>query len=218
MDPHRSSYPEEPEQRWYSGGDQYPERGQYQDPDWDYRAPEPRGTGAADRYAPPPRFAGGPTGPRSGEPLPPLPDLPPPREPMGARDQGPAPDDPRFRGEPDRPGSRRQGGPAPAGDGIYRARRPAVAILVGVAAVALAVPALRNLLRSAFGPLMSVSGTVASSLILIALPLGAIGLYGLATGAARVPYTPPVQSWLRPPLAYLVICLVLCLAAGLAAR
>lgn len=143
---------------------------------------------------------------RSGEPLPPLPsDM--------ARDGAPR-EMPREMMPP--------GGPAPgprpasAQDGIYRARRPGAAIAVIVVAVLLGIPALRMLLSAAFGDVISPSGVIGSALMLVGLPLGAMGLYGLATGAARVP-GPATHAWLRPPLAYLLVSLVLLVAAGLAA-
>jgi hypothetical protein len=50
---------------------------------------------------------------------------------------------------------------------------------------------------------------------LLALPLGALGLHGLVA-AERVDRS-PARVWLRPPIAYLPVALVLLVAAGLAA-
>ena len=184
----------------------------------------------------------GPMGPRSGQPLPPLPGDLPPRQSSGYRD-GPAPqfpDDPtstretpavqaaRYHAEPiDRAALRRPTGPSgPSGssgpkqavpEGIYRARRPALAAAVGVIAAGAAIPVLITLKR-AIDAHAAAGGVIAAVLVLMALPLGAVGLYGLGTGAARLPDAPPAHAWLRPPLAYLVVALVLFLAAGLAAR
>jgi hypothetical protein len=101
-------------------------------------------------------------------------------------------------------------------DGIYRARRPAVALLLAVVTVAAAVPVIRVLI-AALGSPLAPGSVLASLLVLLGLPLGAMGMYGLMTGAARVPDAPPAHAWLRPPLGYLVVALVLVLAAGLAA-
>lgn len=106
--------------------------------------------------------------------------------------------------------------PAGANEGIYRARRPAAAIVLSAACVLLALPALRMLLSAVFGDTIVPGAVVAGSFLLLGLPLGAMGLYGLVTGAARVP-GPAVHAWLRPPLAYLAVALVLFVAAGLAA-
>ena len=213
MDPRRGSYAEEPEPHWFGGEQQHPDRPGYPEEEWEYRVPDPRGGAPGGPLGNPgPRY---PMGPRPGDHLATEPAIPrdglPPREPLHG--------EPRSRTEQvDLAALRRTANPTPAGDGIYRARRPAVAALVGIGAAVLAVPALRILLRSAFGPVMSVSGTIASLLLLVALPLAAIGLYGLATGAARVPDAPVTHTWLRPPLAYLVIGVVLLVAAGFAAH
>jgi hypothetical protein len=319
VDPHRS-YSEEPEPRW-TGGEQYGES------NWDnrydgFRVPEPRVVGN-DRYTTSETRYGEsgygepaygepgygepglgspnrPVGPRSGEPLPPLPDAsgraahgapprgaaamggatvagpavsgapmpgapmpgaPMPGAPMsggpmstGAMQTGPMsggampagpisgvpaggqlpgvlagggpgmggdPGEayPRFRTEAiDRNALRRPGapGPAPVSDGIYRARRPAIALLLGLVAAVTALPVVRVLIAGLDSP-VAAGAVFASLLVLLGLPLGVMGMYGLMTGAARVPDAPPSYAWLRPPLSYLVVALVLLLAAGLAA-
>jgi hypothetical protein len=90
--------------------------------------------------------------------------------------------------------------------------------VIAIAAIAAALPIIRLLRDSIFGPTLSASGVISSVFVLLGLPLGALGLYALATGAARVANAPTRQAWLRPPVAYLAIALVLFLAAGLAAR
>jgi hypothetical protein len=108
-------------------------------------------------------------------------------------------------------------GPVPVSTGIHRAKRPAVGVMIGIGIAVLALPVLRILYTGAFGPSLSVGGVISSILMLLALPLAAPGLYGLATGAARIPDSPAHHAWLRPPVAYLTVALVLFLAAGLAA-
>jgi hypothetical protein len=151
-------------------------------------------------------------GPRSGEPLPPLPadlatDLP-----RGT----PGGEAPRHETEStDRTAPRRPGGGVQRlGDGVYRARRPALAALLIVLTVVLEVPAIR-LLAASFQRI-EVNGTVSGTLLVIALPMFAIGLYALASGAAVAPGQ-AVRVWLRIPLAYLPLGLVLLVAAALAA-
>jgi hypothetical protein len=216
VDEHRN-YPAEPEPRWFTG------EGNYRDSEW-----EARGAGAGRyaeegyRYAAAPAGAG-PVGPRSGQPLPPPPDSG--REPLapGAL-SGSVPfnqggeDQQRSHTEAiDRSALRRGGGAASAGEGVYRTRRPTVAIPLAVATVLLALPAVRLLLSSAFGSTLSAAGVISAIFTLIGLPMVAAGLYGLLTGALRVPQAPGVAAWLRTPMAYLPIGLVLFIAAGLAA-
>jgi hypothetical protein len=126
---------------------------------------------------------------------------------------------PRYHAEPiDRAALRRATGPAePVGDGVYRTRRPAVALLL-VAIVALfEFPALRLVLDGAFGGPVSASAVIGGSLMMLALPAFALGVYALATGAGRLPDRSAAAAWLRPPLAYLVVGTVLLVAAALAA-
>jgi hypothetical protein len=52
--------------------------------------------------------------------------------------------------------------------------------------------------------------------MIIALPMFAVGIYALAGGAAVAPGQ-GVRAWLRTPLAYLPLGLILFLAAALAA-
>jgi hypothetical protein len=154
----------------------------------------------------------GPIGPRSGEPLPPLPTDVPSEVPAEVPAGG---EMPRFDTESiDRTAIRRPGGLQGLGDGIYRSRRPAMAAVLALLTVAFEVPAVRVLLASFRH--IAVSGTVASTLLVIALPMFAIGLYALAGGAAIVPGQ-AVRAWLRTPLAYLPMGLVLLVAAALAA-
>ena len=108
----------------------------------------------------------------------------------------------------------RAAGPPAVSDGRNRKRRPAAGLVIGVVAILLAAPVVRVLLDSTFGPSLSHSGVISSVLVLLALPLGALGLYGLGTvdrnddSASRM--------WLRPPVVYVIVALVLVVAAGLA--
>lgn len=105
----------------------------------------------------------------------------------------------------------------PVSDGVYRSRRPAAAVLLGVPAAVLEVPALLLLGDSAFSDPVLPSGVIAGSCLALALPLLALGLYAVATGAVRAAGPNSAQAWLRPPVAYLSVALVLLIAAGLAA-
>ena len=101
---------------------------------------------------------------------------------------------------------------------IYRARRPAVAIMLIIPAVAVGLLLIRALAISAFGDPFLIGGVIASSCALASLPLLVAGLYGLVTGAAHGAEQCGFKVWARPPLAYLLVGVALVLAAGLAIR
>ncbi len=136
-----------------------------------------------------------------GEPMPPVPAPLPPeayRDPAGATGQ-----------------NRRVGARAAGSAEGQGKRRPVAGLVIWVVAVVTAAPVLLLLRDSMFGPSLSPSGVISSVLVLLALPLGALGIHALGTNN-RVDYSAP-RAWLRPPVAYLPIALVLLLAAGLAA-
>jgi hypothetical protein len=113
-----------------------------------------------------------------------------------------------------------QAGPpsAPAPTNIYRARRPGVAILLVIPAIAVGLLMIRALAISGFGVTFQVGGIIASVCGLASLPFLVAGLYGLVTGAAHGAEHYGFKIWARPPLAYLVVGLAFVLAAGLAIR
>jgi len=106
--------------------------------------------------------------------------------------------------------------PTPVPTNIYRARRPAVAVLLVVPAIALGVLLVRALALSAFSDPFHLGGVIASSLALASLPLLVAGLYGLVTGAAHGAEQYGFRVWARPPLAYLLVGIAFVVAAGLA--
>jgi hypothetical protein len=99
---------------------------------------------------------------------------------------------------------------------VYRARRPGVAVLLMLPAFGAGLLLVRALAIAAFGRPFSTAGVIASCAALAAIPLVAIGLYGLMTGAAFAADQLGFRTWARPPLAYLLVGLALLVVAGLA--
>ena len=79
----------------------------------------------------------------------------------------------------------RAGDARPVPTNIYRARRPAVAILLIIPAVAFGLLLIRALAISASVDPFLIGGVIASACALTSLPLVVAGLYGLVTGAAH---------------------------------
>ncbi|GAA3337849.1 hypothetical protein GCM10020358_15730 [Amorphoplanes nipponensis] len=102
-------------------------------------------------------------------------------------------------------------GAGPA-DAVYRSRRPVSAVVFAVVTGVLLIPAVLLLIQAAFVGDPTARGVVPAVLLTLGLPLTGFGLYSLAGGGR----TSVRDAWLRPPLAYLPIGLVLLLAAGLA--
>jgi hypothetical protein len=102
-------------------------------------------------------------------------------------------------------------GPGPA-DSVYRTRRPVSAVVVAVVAALLMIPVILLLIQVTFVDDPAVRGIVPAVLLALGLPLTGFGLYRLAAGGASAGR----DAWLRPPLAYLPVGLLLLLAAGLA--
>ncbi|MEJ3744132.1 hypothetical protein WEI85_12650 [Actinomycetes bacterium KLBMP 9797] len=153
-----------------------------------------------------------PAPPRMEPPQPPQ----PPQQP-----QPPQPDPLRQHTEQiDRTALRRPGSPvAPVGDGVYRTKRPAVALAFLGLTVVFEVLALLLLIDGVAGGAESAGALVSGLFLAVGLPMFAIGLYALVTGATRLPPEAGggLPVWLRPPVAYLPVSLVLFLAAALAA-
>jgi hypothetical protein len=222
----RRNYPQEPDAsdpaaRWYQG-----ERGYDQAPDWERRAdpyvPEAYSSALADPYrAPEPRSPGygdpvpsAPPAPASAPPAsgPPLSSFAAPTGELPVEDVG------RRRAESiDRTAFRRADPPpgpvsAPAGS-VYQGKRPGLAALLVALTVIFELPVLRVFAASALASRVDPGGTIAGIFMILGLPTFALGLYGLIGGAAA---TQGGRAWLRTPLAYLPVGLVLFMAAALA--
>ena len=203
MDGHRR-YAEEPEPTpsWYSGQGQYAspepsayESGVHERPSGAFRLPEQR-EGA--------QYATSDSGSHSQEQLripvrgPEYPTVKPPEaQAVAAYNEptGVVPPVNRYQ-----PGSR-----------SFRNRRPVSAVLVGIVTLVLMIPVIMLLVQAMFNDDPLVAGVVPAVLLTLGLPLTGLGLFSLAstTPSAR-------EAWMRPPVVYLPVGLVLILAAGLA--
>ncbi|HKD99323.1 MAG TPA: hypothetical protein VKB69_17230 [Micromonosporaceae bacterium] len=107
--------------------------------------------------------------------------------------------------------------PLPSGGSIYRPSRPAVAALLALAAGFAEVMVLIKVFIAAAAAHPTNSGGVLGGLLaLAAIPMVTMGLYSLATGAATAGGPHVGRAWLRTPLAYLPVGLILLIAAGMA--
>lgn len=106
----------------------------------------------------------------------------------------------------------------PTGATVYRPRRAGVAAMLALGAVAAELLVTIKVLFDAVGAHPTNTGGVLGGLFAMAgIPMVAMGLYGLATGAATASGPNVGRAWLRTPLAYLPVGLILIMAAGMAA-
>lgn len=106
---------------------------------------------------------------------------------------------------------------APPREGVYRTRRPAMAILYLIVVLFFEWPAIRLFADGALGDDLSSSNAVCGIFLIVGLPLAGRGLFALQAGAGRVLDQRAGHGWLRPPVAYLIVGLALLVAAALAA-
>jgi hypothetical protein len=106
--------------------------------------------------------------------------------------------------------------PSP-GPTVYRTRRAGAVGLLAVLTVVVELLLIRVLVAGEFGSTVLPGAVLGGVFAMTGVPLVAAGLYGLMTGAATAAGASPARAWVRPPLAYLPVGLVLLVAAGLAA-
>lgn len=100
-------------------------------------------------------------------------------------------------------------------DGLYRSTKPAFGVLYGALAAVGEILMVRPFLAGIFK--LSAGLALAPLLAMVAFPFLAAGLYGLSTGAATAVQFQGPRVWLRTPLVYVPIALLLLIAAGSAA-
>jgi hypothetical protein len=141
------------------------------------------------------------------------------RPPRGDFDP-PAPPEYHPTQQIDRGALRRPAGPAPApapAPTVYRSRRPGLIVLLVMGCSVIQLLLLFVLVHSMFAGNFAAGGMLASIFSLVGVPVTAMGIYALVTGAPAAGGN-PVHAWLRAPTAYLPVGLVLLIAAALAAR
>jgi hypothetical protein len=109
------------------------------------------------------------------------------------------------------------GGTSKIGEGLYRSRQPAMMAVLVAIIVVYEVVAIRLLGAALFGQPIQVGGSIASALLTLGLPMFGFGIHALLGGGATAPGA-GARVWLRTPLVYLPMALILFLAAGLAAN
>ncbi|MEV0270877.1 hypothetical protein AB0H43_18995 [Hamadaea sp. NPDC050747] len=174
------------------------------------------GYGEPNRFGPPappqPAFEPG-YGPGPGSPAGPGPAFgprPPERAPM--MEPPPTQIAPPTQMAPEvRPEPRSRSAERDAEAGVYRSRKPMHAVLIGLSLGVFELIMFLVFVRGVFQ--FDVSRIVAGGLMMMALPLFGLGFYALITGAAHG----GPKAFLRTPLAYLPIGLILMIAAGAAA-
>ncbi len=122
----------------------------------------------------------------------------------------------------DRSALRRPAGPGPAAapgpaPTVYRSRRPGLIVLLVMGTAVVQLLLLFVLVHSMFSGKFAAGGMLASIFALTGVPLTAMGLYALVTGAPASVGGNPAQAWFRAPTAYLPVGLTLLIAAALAA-
>jgi hypothetical protein len=109
------------------------------------------------------------------------------------------------------PAHHQQPGPGPS---IYQSRKPVVLIALVALTVLFEIPALRLLASATLADAVPASGVVAGTFLVLGIPVSAYGLYGMLGGG---PVTGNLSVWLKQPLIYLPLGVLLFLFAALAA-
>jgi hypothetical protein len=104
--------------------------------------------------------------------------------------------------------------PRAGGPSIYQSRKPVVMIILAVLTVLFEIPALRLLGSAMVADNVPANGVVAGTFLVIGIPVFAYGVYGMLGGA---PVNANVATWVKQPLIYVPLGVLLFLFAALAA-
>jgi hypothetical protein len=107
--------------------------------------------------------------------------------------------------------------PAAPPAAVYLSRRPGVAALLALVAIVIELILFRMLLSGESAHTVIASDVLGASFGMAGVPMVALGVYGLSVGAASASGPNAARAWLRTPLAYLPVGLLLIIAAALAA-
>jgi hypothetical protein len=100
------------------------------------------------------------------------------------------------------------------GPSVYQSRKPVVLVALIVLTVLFEIPALRLLASATLDDNVPANGVVAGTFLVLGIPVFAYGLYGVLGGG---PISGNVSAWLRQPLIYVPLGVLLFLFAALAA-
>jgi hypothetical protein len=106
---------------------------------------------------------------------------------------------------------------AAAPTAVYLSRRPGLAVILVLVSLLAEVLLAKVLLGGEFASGGDGADVLSAVLGMAGVPLVSVGLYGLATGAATAGGPNSGRAWLRTPLAYLPVGLILIFAAAIAA-
>jgi hypothetical protein len=101
----------------------------------------------------------------------------------------------------------------PAGPSVYRSRNPVVLVTLIVLTVLFEIPALRLLASATLADHVPANGVVAGTFLVLGIPVFAYGLYGTLGGG---PVPEKLSAWLKQPLIYVPLGVLLFLLAALA--
>ncbi|MFG1988758.1 hypothetical protein ACGFJ7_02105 [Actinoplanes sp. NPDC048988] len=94
---------------------------------------------------------------------------------------------------------------------VYQSKRSTTSFLVAIVMIVLLIPVVRLLFGATFTGTPSSGAIVPAVLLTLGFTLTGIGLFAVAKGGSITR-----EAWVRPPVAYLPVGLILLVAAGLA--
>jgi len=101
-----------------------------------------------------------------------------------------------------------------SGPSVYQSRKPVVMVALIALTVLFEIPALRLLASATLDDHVPANGVVAGTFLVLGIPVFAYGLYGMLGGG---PVPEKLSAWLKQPLIYVPLGVLLFLFAALAA-